>query len=306
MLRALLSSARVPPALAFIGPDGTGKMKAAKEFAKTLNCLSPHDGEACGECQSCSQIDKGIDPDVRIVNSAFQAGLLDEEEEKQKSIKIDTVRELCKQALRKAMSSKWKVFVINDSHTLTPESANALLKVLEEPPDNTLWILLTKRREKLIPTVLSRCQSVEFRPLSESAVKELLLEQSIPEEEASFLAERCGGSAQKALKMHELRGTLSGIDPSSPVYPFAVSEALPKELSAKREDAGVLLELLLQDCHRKYLNCRAQSKRRRFADASRKFLRYQTYLTFNVTPDMILESALLEAGGLKLSFFKDI
>ncbi len=171
-LKALIALGRVPPALMFSGVEGIGKFLTAKEFAKALNCthtapeepkseenlfdslsaqapqpsafgLQPSD-DTCGLCVSCSQTDKGVHPDVRVIDSEFQGLLMDEDAQKQKTLRIDTVREFTRYVYQKASLSRWKIFIINDAHTLNINAQNAMLKILEEPPADTIFILKTK------------------------------------------------------------------------------------------------------------------------------------------------------------------
>ncbi|MEW6041970.1 MAG: hypothetical protein AB1633_10650, partial [Elusimicrobiota bacterium] len=168
-LKAIISSNRIPPAIIFYGPQGIGKFLTAKEFAKVLNCcknnMNSESGnlfksepinvkpsalsltliDSCDECQACTQIEKNIHPDIRIIDSAFQGFLLDEDIQKQTRLKIDTVREFTRYIYTRPISARWKVFIINDADTLTVESQNAMLKVLEEPPQDSVLILIASK-----------------------------------------------------------------------------------------------------------------------------------------------------------------
>ncbi|MFH1619111.1 MAG: hypothetical protein ABIG11_04330, partial [bacterium] len=257
--------------------------------------------DACGlppACRSCSQIEKGVHPDVRNVNAVYQALLMDEEAEKQSHIKVDTIREVLMEAQRRPVLSVWKVFILHDAHTMVPQAANAMLKLLEEPPEKTLWILLSAGRETLLPTILSRCQTVEFQPLQAELLHDLLVAKSIPSDEARRLAGISCGSAQKAMRIRALLNRLSELDPLDPVYPFAVSGTLPRELASAREQAGLMLELLLASATAGWRKASSPVAREPFAGAARKLLRYRKFLGQNVTPGLILETAFLECGKL--------
>jgi len=158
-----LKSGKIPHAYLFLGEEGTGRKKTALELAKILNCA---DG-GCGKCASCNKIEHGIHPDVRVIDFEYQANLENKDIDKQKSIKIDTIRAVQREVSLKPSEGKWKVFIIEPAEKITLDAANCLLKTLEEPPEWTLLILLAKNRENLPATVVSRTQMIPFVPLPE-------------------------------------------------------------------------------------------------------------------------------------------
>jgi DNA polymerase-3 subunit delta' len=150
--------------LLFYGPEGVGKKTLALEMAKALNCLA-HD--ACDHCPSCKKIAAGNHPDVRVLDLDFQALERDEPQAKQQALRIETIMNERHRLLQSAFEGSWKISVIDDAHRLTPDAANVLLKILEEPPRQTAIFLLTPFRDRLFATLLSRCQPVRFKPLSD-------------------------------------------------------------------------------------------------------------------------------------------
>ena len=201
LLRQWLAKQTNQPLL-FYGPAGAGKRALGLETAKTLNCQTvtpakagvqvldsgpPHnkagrppgcveDGfrrnditEACGRCLSCKKIGAGKHPDVRVIDLAYQAAIRGEPLEKQQFLRIETVLEERKRLYQTANEGAWKVSVLNDAHRMTPDAANVLLKILEEPPPRTALFLLTPYRDRIFSTLLSRCQSVRFRAVSGAA-----------------------------------------------------------------------------------------------------------------------------------------
>ena len=237
-LSTLLSTRRLPPALLFIGPSGVGKSSAALEFAKALNCAEDA-LDACGLCASCASADKGTDPDLVRVDAAYQAGLLGEEEAKQRSIRVDTVRHLISGLELRSLDGRWKTAIVEDAHLLVTAAANAMLKALEEPPARTLWILVTHRPELLLDTIRSRCQVVRFSPLSPGLLASLLAERGVPGKEAHGLARTSEGSLGRALALRaaaEAEGRIP--DPAEwltdPLAPIRLAEGLPKELHLSR------------------------------------------------------------------------
>ncbi len=172
--------------LLFYGPDGVGKRTLALEMAKVLN-------------KESRKIDAGIHPDVRVVNLAHQAELRKEPIEKQISLRIETVLEERRRLLQTAVEGAWKVMILDEAHRLTPDAANVLLKILEEPPDHTALFLLTPYRDRLFQTILSRCQPVRFGALDNKEMIEVLKRCGVPEENRARLIDLALGSPGRAL-----------------------------------------------------------------------------------------------------------
>ncbi len=166
-------------------------MITARVFAKALNCV--HAGpEPCGTCPSCVKIDKDGHPDVQIISSGTDA------------IKIESVRQIKQGASLKPYEGKKKVFVIDNAHNLTAEASNAILKVLEEPPGESILILVTSKPSRLFRTVVSRCRLVKFRPLKRGDLERILTEQfGINSASAHFLAYFAEGRIGLALKLKD-------------------------------------------------------------------------------------------------------
>ena len=324
-LKALAAGGRVPPALLFYGPEGTGKFLAAKEFAKALNCThtlpeepaaedglfgaGPKEpvpsvgepGDACDKCVSCSQIEKNVHPDVRVIDSEFQGLLLDEDSQKQKTLRIDTVREFTRYVYQKAILSPWKVFIINDAHTLNTNSQNAMLKILEEPPPGTIFILVAAKRNLLLPTIISRSCAIEFNRLSPAAVEELLERGGMTLDEASALSELSGGSVKKARDIKKVRDRLAGITSTGSQKIFKLVSSLPREPYMAREEAKIMLDILLLSARKKWLAQPAGKSASAHAALVRKLLGYRRFLNQNVSHGLVLEAALLESDKLSVA-----
>jgi DNA polymerase-3 subunit delta' len=200
ILKRAISSGRVPHCYLFAGPEGVGKRLTARAFAKALNCETPAGGinsvedrvDSCGVCTSCRQIDEGSH--LNLVRVEPVLGVL----------RIDQVREL-QNALKYRVESGQRVAIVDGADKLMKGAANAMLKTLEEPPANSIIILITSRPAELLPTILSRCQRVNFRPLPEETVLNVLIntfgEGELATEEAATIARFSGGSLARALEV---------------------------------------------------------------------------------------------------------
>lgn len=155
-LRSKLAAGRFPHGLIFAGPDGVGKRTCALMIAKALNCREREPDSFCGVCAQCRKIDAGTHPDV------LRIGV----EEEASEIKIAQIRQALQTLEMRPLEGDNKIFILDPANKMKPAAANALLKGLEEPPENSYFILLTDNLQELLPTVRSRCQSHHFTPLS--------------------------------------------------------------------------------------------------------------------------------------------
>ena len=187
LLKAGFKAGRNSHAYLFYGPEGVGKFKTAVAFAQLLNCsASTEEAEPCGTCVSCRKIFSGNHPDLFAVRPDGN------------SIKIEQMRALQGKVYYKCYEGKFKVIMIDDAHLLTIEAANSLLKVLEEPPAETVFILLADDLNKLPVTIQSRCQPLPFSYLDETVLRKVLREQGKETPPSLALAQ---GSVSKALEM---------------------------------------------------------------------------------------------------------
>ena len=198
-LKESLLAGRLSPALLFAGPSGVGKRRVARELAKALNCPSAKDGEPCDACGNCRRIDEKNHPDVVELDFAKQAEWLDEKPERQTAIKIDAIRMIDRQASLKPAEGAFRVVMFDPAQELTEEAANALLKLLEEPPPRFQMILIAEDETALLPTIRSRCALVRFSRISSGDIaRHLKAEGQLPPEEAEAIAARSGGSLARA------------------------------------------------------------------------------------------------------------
>lgn len=148
-LRNQIQSGRIAHAYLFCGSRGTGKTSTAKIMARAVNCEHPVNGDPCGECASCKRILAEESLDVMEIDAASNNG-------------VDEIRDLRDNVKYPPQNGKYKVYIIDEVHMLSAAAFNALLKTLEEPPEYVIFILATTEPQKLLATILSRCQRFDF------------------------------------------------------------------------------------------------------------------------------------------------
>ena len=186
-LRHAIQSSRVAGAYLFVGPAGVGKETVAIHFAKSINCLELGENP-CGTCLSCRKTDAGNHPDLQIVGPSGAW------------IRIDQIRELQKRIVFRPFEGVRKIAILREAERMNLEAANCLLKTLEEPPAESVLILLTTNLDALLPTIRSRCQIIKFNPLPPNELARYLNEQfQLGEREALSVATLAGGVVGKAL-----------------------------------------------------------------------------------------------------------
>jgi DNA polymerase-3 subunit delta' len=206
LLARILEAGRLPGALLFTGEEGIGKKLFALEIAKAVNCRSPNGAEGCGVCPSCVRISrlnypqssdsddwKGIiwtdHPDVGLVNAPKRLLL------------VEQMRQIEREANFRPYEGKARFFLIEEADKLNDSSANALLKVLEEPPHTSHIVLLTSRPAMLLPTIRSRCQMIRFAPLAPEEIESYLISNKLASsEEARIRARVARGSLGRAIE----------------------------------------------------------------------------------------------------------
>jgi DNA polymerase-3 subunit delta' len=188
ILKLALSRRRVPHSLLFAGPEGVGKKRLAVELAKALICLERTD-DACGTCPNCVAVAEGALPDVLEIVPAKSV------------ITIDQIRDLKEIAYSRPMTARVRVFIIDPADRMQDAAANAFLKVLEEPPLSTHFLLVSSRPELLLPTIRSRCQTLAFRPVADEDVRAVLLAAGMEEDKARILTLFVRGNLERAREM---------------------------------------------------------------------------------------------------------
>ena len=223
-LSTAVREGRVGHAYLFSGPRGTGKTSAARILAMALNCENPVEGEPCGVCTSCVEIARGSSLDVHELDAASNN-------------KIEPMRELVSRAAL-GTPGRWKVYIVDEVHMLTPGASNALLKTLEEPPSHVVFVLATTDPQKVLETVRSRTQHFEFRLLDPETLEGLLTR--VAEEAGLELRE---GVIEAAVR----RGRGSARDALSALDQMATGGIVEDEVRVISDLADALAE---RDTHR--------------------------------------------------------
>ncbi len=194
VLRNAVSTGRIAHAYLFCGTRGTGKTTMAKIFARAVNCLNPQNGNPCNECDVCQSILNQRILDVSEIDAASNNG-------------VDNIRSIIEETAYAASVARYKVFIIDEVHMLSAGAFNALLKTLEEPPKDVVFILATTEPNKLPVTILSRCQRYDFKRISQEGIigrlEKICKEQDLSYElpALAFLAQKSDGALRDAISL---------------------------------------------------------------------------------------------------------
>lgn len=275
---AMLAAGKLPASLLFTGPEGAGKELAAMWTAAKLNCetpgtcaaFAPRDSRRAAPCPACDKIGRLEHPDIHIVyplpsgpmektvpeiiesrRADFMAS--GEFEGKARSIGIDQVREMIKEASKQPFEGKRSVAILPEAHLATVEAQNAFLKLLEEPPPSTALILVTDHPDKLLSTIRSRCHEIRFDSLQDDVVGEFLaVFYSVEESEAARLAAIAQGNMRRGIRLLDPRYLGIRADAAAMLKLFLAGKAarIPAEAEAAareytREETGQLIEEMI-------------------------------------------------------------
>ena len=301
----------------FVGSEGTGKKLTAIEFTKAVNCLNLNKNlEACDNCHSCNEINKQYCPDLKIVETT--KGL----------IKIEQIREIRKEIELKPFRSKKKVYIIDKAEKMTLEASNCLLKTIEEPPYYAIIILICSKIDPILPTIISRCQIVNFGLVNSLKMKKILLNKinNLEKDKAEIISKLAQGSIGKAFKLiadkeyfirrEEVLDYLSAIFPGK--YDddiFAKAEKMVSEID-RIEEILEMIKLWYRDIliikntgNQKYIvNCdKLEIVGRKSQIYSQKMLidildyleQVEEYLMKNVNKRLILERLFIKMVGVE-------
>jgi len=264
LLNTLIQNETLPHALLFVGIEGVGKQTVAMALAMACNCkaiepehfsermMTRSDGNIpsdqittispCGRCKSCRKIESGNHPDIILLKPSGPF------------IRINQIRDLCSTLAMKPYESRLRVVIISDAQAMNPSAGNALLKVLEEPPDRTILILTALQTSDLLPTILSRCQHIRFNPVSRKNLESLLMQRhSANPDEAKIIAIMANGSVSKAVSMISSINRVNWINrriwlinevESLPVRSIGLRMAFAEKLSKRKEILAESLEVI--------------------------------------------------------------
>lgn len=241
-----LKTSTIAHAYLLVGPRHVGKRTLAFNLAQALNCDGPE--LPCGQCRSCQRILEGKHADVTPIG-------LDSKTE----IGIDDIRGLQRLANLPPYEGKCKVFIIDDAEYLSTEAANSLLKILEEPPQRVVWLLLAAEEEHLLPTIISRCQRLELKPVPSERVQEILVNSyNVNADKAKLLTQLCQGRLGWALsalanddileqRSQRIARLVSLLTPTSRSLGqrFAYAQELASQFSQNRRAGAEIIEIWL-------------------------------------------------------------
>ncbi|MGF2036470.1 MAG: DNA polymerase III subunit gamma/tau [Nostoc sp. CmiVER01] len=237
-----IGTSKIAPAYLFTGPRGTGKTSSARILAKSLNCLKSDKptAEPCGVCEVCQGITKGYALDIIEIDAASNTG-------------VDNIRELIEKAQFAPVQCRYKVYVIDECHMLSTQAFNALLKTLEEPPKHVVFVLATTDPQRVLPTIISRCQRFDFRRIQlEAMVKHLSAIASfenihISPDALTLVAQLAQGGLRDAESLLDQLGLLAG-----EVTPDRVWDLVG---TVSEQDLVALLNAIAQDKPEAVLDC---------------------------------------------------
>jgi len=264
MLLTAIRNNRLHSSYMFVGQAGIGKRQSALYLAQMLNCLKNKGLDyPCGECSSCRKIETGIHPDVMTISVM----------EEKSWISIEQIREMISGLQYRALSGGYNVRIIDDAHLIKEDAANSLLKILEEPPADTVIILITPVPRSLPGTILSRCILMQFGIFTDEEIKKEIEKYSLNNEETDFVVSLAMGSLGKAIKIAGDRELISK-------YSNILDDFLEYKLPDKKIDRKESLD---------FLNLLASWLRQNDISKLDAVLRTQNFIRRNVNVDLAME-----------------
>ncbi len=227
VLKYELENNKTSHAYLFCGSRGTGKTTCAKIFAKAINCTDLHNGSPCGICESCVAIEGGYATDIYEMDAASNNG-------------VDDVRAIRDEVVYAPTTLKSRVYIIDEVHMLSDSAFNALLKTLEEPPSQVVFILATTEPKKVLPTVLSRCQRFDFRRIDSKVIADRLM----------FIAKEEEIEIEPAAAMYIARLSQGGMRDAISLLELCAGDTKPIDVKTVESVSGAISRGLLSDAVR--------------------------------------------------------
>ncbi len=309
ILKNQIKSGKISHAYIFSGTRGTGKTSSAKIFARAINCLHPKDGEPCNECEVCKSIIDGNTTDVVEMDAASNNS-------------VENIRQIRQEVIYATVDVKYRVYIIDEAHMLTTSAFNALLKTLEEPPENVIFILATTEKHKIPVTILSRCLRFDFDRLSEKDISERLKyicdKENIKYEEAACeymakladgalrdgisILDRCISEMDEVLKLEDVRKIVGAIDEEvlkgiqQDIYDYNIIDCIEKidQVIIKGKD----LRELVSNLNERFLNTliseKDNEKKTRTINIIDRLSKLDNDLRNSAKPDIVLKSTIVE------------
>lgn len=309
ILKNQIKSGKISHAYIFSGTRGTGKTSSAKIFARAINCLHPIDGEPCNECEVCKSIIDGNTTDVVEMDAASNNS-------------VENIRQIRQEVIYATVDVKYRVYIIDEAHMLTISAFNALLKTLEEPPENVIFILATTEKHKIPVTILSRCLRFDFDRLSEKNIcdrlKYICNKENIKYEDAACeymakladgalrdgisILDRCISEMDEVLKLEDVRKIVGAIDEEvlkgiqQDIYDYNIIDCIEKidQVIIKGKD----LRELVSNLNERFLNTliseKDNEKKTRTINIIDRLSKLDNDLRNSAKPDIVLKSTIVE------------
>ena len=309
ILKNQIKSGKISHAYIFSGTRGTGKTSSAKIFARAINCLHPIDGEPCNECEVCKSIIDGNTTDVVEMDAASNNS-------------VENIRQIRQEVIYATVDVKYRVYIIDEAHMLTISAFNALLKTLEEPPENVIFILATTEKHKIPVTILSRCLRFDFDRLSEKNISDRLKyicnKENIKYEDAACeymakladgalrdgisILDRCISEMDEVLKLEDVRKIVGAIDEEvlkgiqQDIYDYNIIDCIDKidQVIIKGKD----LRELVSNLNERFLNTliseKDNEKKTRTINIIDRLSKLDNDLRNSAKPDIVLKSTIVE------------
>lgn len=314
ILKNQIKTGKISHAYIFSGTRGTGKTSAAKIFARAINCLNPKDGEPCNECEVCKNIIDGNTTDVVEMDAASNNS-------------VENIRQIRQEVIYATVDVKYRVYIIDEAHMLTTSAFNALLKTLEEPPENVIFILATTEKHKIPVTILSRCLRFDFDRLSEeniaSRLKYICDNEKIKYEDGTLeyiarladgalrdgisILDRCISEMNEELKLQDVKKIIGAIDDEvlngivKDIYELNIIDILDKiDIVIKK---GKDLRQLVSNLNEKFLDILISTedadKKIKTINIIDRLSKLDNDLKNSAKPAILLKSVMVELCNMK-------